>query len=229
MRKLLFLLLVASILLAVVVFAAGGGGGSIVKKPEPEPEPDPILLEISQDEFDNLKCSTFKTINERVSCRINLKQETELNYLPEECRALPLSSPERENCKNFYNSVQTCWVGDNMNNPVACSRNQLGLSSSISADLNACEGDSICIADVTDKVHSLTKFRLYNLEWKAEYLTEEGVDVNHELLVDLITNLELKKQKYNAAETIDEKKQVIRAAQSLWQSFGNKIRKQVGI
>ena len=228
--KLIISFFAIAMLLAITVIAAGGGGSPIIRTlPEPEPEPDPILLEISQEEYDTLKCSTLKTIGERVSCRINLEQENELNYLPEECRALEKSGNDRVKCKNFYNSVQTCWIGSNQANPVACARTQLALGQSISSEISSCDGNSDCINDVTEKIHSLNKFRLYNLEWKAEYLIEEGVNINHELLVDLISNLELKKQKYNAAQTIQEKKQIIRNAQSLWQSFANKIRKQEGI
>ncbi|MBI2664167.1 hypothetical protein HYX10_02390 [Candidatus Woesearchaeota archaeon] len=226
MRQILLAFL-AAVMLASAAFAAGGGGGSIVVKKEPEPEKPAYLQEISQDEADSLKCSTLATINERVSCRINLEQENELYYLPEECRALDGGS--REKCKAFYSSVQVCWNRENRHDPVGCARNKLGLSESIAADVAGCGSDALCIAAVADKVHSLAKFRLYNLEWKAEYLVEEGISVNHELLVDLVVNLELKKQEYNAAETIPDKIGVLRAAQRIWQKFAERIKQQEGL
>ena len=95
--------------------------------------------------------------------------------------------------------------------------------------MQACKGNATCIGDVAEKVHSLNKFRIYNLEWKAEYLAEqEGIAINHELLVDLVTNLELKKQDYNAAGTVAEKKESIMEAKNLWKSFADKVRTQVG-
>ena len=195
--KFLSSLFIVSIVLTVAVIAAGGGGGTIIRPPT-EPEPEPLPDGLTDEEVSTLKCSTLKTINERVSCRINLERENELYYLPEECRAL--DGDDREKCKDFYNSVQTCWTGSNAENPVACARNQLGLSSDIAGQIASCTDDA-CVNDVTDKVHSLVKFRLYNLEWKAEYLVDEGVDINHELLVDVVANLELKKQQYNEAAT----------------------------
>lgn len=204
-------------LLAVSVFAAGGGGGPVVV-----PEKPAVHLDVTAEEASSLKCSTLTTVQERVSCRIGLPEENEFDYLPEECRSLDGNA--REKCKGFYSSVQKCWVGENLNSPVGCARRVLGLGSSVSEAVAACKGKRACLSGVAASVDSLNKFRLYNLEWKAEYAAEnEGVDVNHELLVDLIVNLERKKLEYNAALTVAEKKLVLLDAQRLWRSFVSKV------
>ena len=208
-----------------VVLAAGGGGGSpvVVKKLEPKPF---VPADVTPDEAANLKCSALKSINERVSCRIGLEGENEFNYLPEECRSLNGSS--RENCKGFYSSVQSCWASVSDADSVACVRRQLNLGGDVSSDVSSCAGDGVCLKDVAERVHSLNKFRLYNLEWKAEYLVEsEGVPISRELLVDLVVNLELKKQEYNSAVDIEGKIQALRGVRQIWKSFADKVRTQV--
>ncbi len=221
----LFMISILFILLTAAVIAAGGGGAPIVV---PKAEPKVPSSGVTPEESSAFKCSTLATIQERISCRLELKSDNELNYLPEECRAL--SGDKRDSCKGFYSSVQSCWVGNNRANPVACVRSQLTIGKNISAEVKACEGNATCVQDVSERVHSLAKFRIYNLEWKAEYLLEqEGVSISRELLVDLVKNLELKKQEYNNAITISEKQQVLRDARQLWQSFASKVKEKVGI
>jgi hypothetical protein len=210
--------------------SAAGGGGFIIE--EYLPAPPLVAGNYTPEDATALKCSTLTTISERVGCRLDLTYENELAYLPEECRAL--EGTPRAECKQFYSSVQQCWSGVNMADPVDCARRSLGLGKNISADLATCTGEDTCIGNITQRTHSLIKFRMYNLEWKAEYLLEDelpeiGVHMSRELLVDLVVNLELKKQEYNEAKTLAEKKVVLQGARSLWQSFGSKVKQEVGI
>jgi hypothetical protein len=210
--------------------SAAGGGGFIIEKNLPAP---PLVAgNYTPEDAASLKCSTLTTIGERVGCRLDLTYENELAYLPEECRAL--EGTPRAECKQFYSSVQQCWSGVNMADPVDCARRSLGLGKNISADLATCTGESTCIGNITQRTHSLIKFRLYNAEWKAEYLIEDelpeiGVHMSRELLVDFVVSLEVKKQEYNAAITLDEKQHVIRSAQMMWLSFADKVREAAGI
>ena len=188
--------------------------------------PPQVAGNYTPEEAETLKCSTLSSRCGRISCRISLKQENELNYLPEECRAL--DGGKRESCKVFYSSVQSCWLPESQANPVACVRSQLSLGKNISEQVKACGGNSSCISEVAEKVHQLNKFRLYNLEWKAEYLAEEeGTGISHELLVDLVDKLEQKKLEYNGAAALKEKKQVLVDAKKIWQSFVKKVKGKV--
>ena len=93
-----------------------------------------------------------------------------------------------------------------------------------------CEGltgteRSNCILQLRDKVDTVVKFRLYNLEEKSERLKDRGV--SEELVVDFVSLIEQKKQEYNQATTAEQKKAIVREVKELWQSFITKAKAQV--
>ncbi len=170
----------------------------------------------------NLKCSELKTARERSKCRVNLPEENELNYLPEECRELTGISKAR--CVTTYQTVQQCFTLENDVARVSCAKKNLVLSR-VADEKIKCANNSTCTEELKVKVFDLVKFRIYNLEYKAQELREKGVDES--LVLDFITSAEEKKVEFNNAQTLEEKKQVVRDVIQLWTEFIKKAMEQV--
>lgn len=169
-----------------------------------------------------LKCSELGTSRERLKCRINLPYENELNYLPEECRGL--IGIDRARCVTTYQTVHQCFQLQNDVARVACAKKNLVLVS-ITEEKGKCAGNSTCIQELQTKVFDSVKFRIYNLEQKAQELKEKGVDEN--LVLDFITSAEQKKAEFNNAKAIAEKKQVVNDVIKLWLDFVKKAKEQL--
>ena len=170
----------------------------------------------------NLKCSELKTARERIKCRVNLPEENELNYLPEECREL--TGIFKARCVTTYQTVQQCFALENDAARVACAKKNLVLSR-VADDKIGCANNTTCTEELKTKVFDLVKFRIYNLEYKAQELKEKGVDEG--LVLDFITAVEQKKVEFNNAQTIAGKKQIVRDVISLWTEFVQKAKEQV--
>ena len=168
------------------------------------------------------KCGELTSSRERIKCRINLPYENELNYLPEECRGL--TGIYKAGCVTTYQIVHHCFFLKNDVARVECAKKELVLSS-IAEEKGKCAGNSTCIQELQTKVFDLVKFRIYNLEQKAQELKEKGVDEN--LVLDFITSAEAKKMEFNNAQTIAEKKQVVNGVIKLWLDFVSQAKKQV--
>lgn len=170
----------------------------------------------------NLKCSELRTARERIKCRINLPFETELNYLPEECREL--AGLQRARCVTNYQTVQRCFEFENDVAKVDCAKKNLVLTI-VAEEKSKCANNTTCIDELKGKVFDLVKFRIYNLEYKAQELKEKGV--SEELILDFITAAEQKKVEFNNAQTIAEKKQIVQDVIKLWKDFVKKGKEQV--
>ncbi len=170
------------------------------------------------------KCSGLTSKKERIRCRIRLDKENEYNYLPEECRAQ--SGNERINCTKAYKSVEKCWEFEKDQRRFECARNEFALRN-IADERAECEalGDnkSACLRNFREKVDRAVKFRIYNLEEKAERLMGKG-KANESELVDLVEQLEQKKLDYNKARTKEAKKIVLQDVRELWKAFVDKIK-----
>ncbi|MBI2574891.1 hypothetical protein HYV82_03330 [Candidatus Woesearchaeota archaeon] len=172
------------------------------------------------------KCSELQTKKARLKCRINLPEENEYDYLPEECRAL--SGASRGNCTSNYQKVQKCWQFDRDERRFECARNEFALKN-IANERAECEAlgtnKSSCMRQLREKVDAYIKFRIYNLEEKAGRLKNKGV--SEARVVDLVAALEDKKLAYNAADTKDEKKKVLKEVKELWRVFVEEAKMQI--
>jgi hypothetical protein len=74
---------------------------------------------------EGFRCSDLPTMRERIACRIKLKHENELNYLPEECRVL--TGLERAKCINNYKNTIICFSKESDEEIVNCARRAIGL------------------------------------------------------------------------------------------------------
>lgn len=73
---------------------------------------------------------------------------------------------------------------------------------------------------------TLIKFRFYNLEYKAQEIMEK-YNISESLVVDFISSIETKKQEFNNASSIEEKKQIIKDVSNLWRQFIDQVKSEI--
>jgi predicted DNA-binding protein YlxM (UPF0122 family) len=174
---------------------------------------------------DGFRCSDLPTMRERIACRIKLKQENELNYLPEECRVL--TGLERAKCINNYKNTIICFNKESDEERVNCARRAIGLQiATIQQAREDCKGNQTCLNELKEKVFTLIKFRFYNLEYKAQEIMEK-YNISESLVVDFISSIETKKQEFNNARSIEEKKQIIKDVIILWRQFIDQVKSEI--
>jgi len=177
----------------------------------------------------NVTCSNLTTVRERIRCRIRLAAANEINYLPEECRAM--AGDERARCIEDYKKVQTCWSLRGTRDRVACVREKFGLLGNLSQEKISCDEKidsekTACLNNLRAKAYGIIKFRLYNLEERAESLMDKGL-ISEELAVNFITALELKKVEFNEATSLAARKKVLEDVKVLWEAFRQEAMKQI--
>ncbi|MBI2140797.1 hypothetical protein HYU16_00055 [Candidatus Woesearchaeota archaeon] len=213
-------------ILAAAVYAASGP--SVVVKKE-TPKPQPRAGEVTPDEAARYKCSELTTMKDRIKCRLQLKEENEYDYLPEECRAQINES--REKCVSNYKKSQNCWASDKDSERFKCAASAFGLAGTVASQKAICDGltgqnRSDCILQLRDRVDAVVKFKIYNLEDKAQRLMQKGL-VSEENVTDFVTAMEQQKQNYNDAKTVAEKKTIVKSVQRLWQAFIAQAKAQI--
>jgi len=166
-----------------------------------------------EDKGEELKCGGYLGIEDRVRCRINLREEQAdeyENFFPEECR----SWEDKGKCVSLYRAVQTCWEQGSSVSRIACLRGKVGLEN-VASQRSQCQGDQQCLNDLKEDVYTLIKLRLYNLEEEAEELYEEGI-ISEDTLVDFVVKMEKSKLAFNEAQSKEERRNVILQARQYW-------------
>jgi hypothetical protein len=165
------------------------------------------------------KCSTLGTLQERIRCRIGLKEENELNYLPEECK--PLLGRKRVDCIKLYSATNKCFDIKDEDGKLNCARSAVNITDvrqeAANCKIKLGNEKDACMNNLKAKAYGLIKFRFYNLEYRAQQLKDKGV--SEDLIVKFISDLELKKQSFNDAKSSAERKQMILDARQLWKDF----------
>lgn len=164
----------------------------------------------------------------RVKCRLSLtedelSEELRISYLPEECNAIG-STFGREKCVNLYADSQECWIIEESAERWNCLRKVVNVGD-LEGAKQICEKSSNkakCGAELKHGVYGLIKFRFYNLEERAEEYLEEG-KASLDDVIDIVTLLEEKKQEFNKAKTIEERRKMILDTRSAWKEFENKV------
>ncbi len=229
--KIAVVVVLAVIVLSVLSLTAYAVSGPISpqKKAVDAQQPaQPKAGEVTLEEAARYKCSSIQTMQDRIRCRLSLAEENEYDYLPEECRALINQS--REKCVANYKKAQNCWTSLKDTERFSCAKKAFGLDGTVASLKAACDtligtNRSNCILGLAGKVDNVVKFRIYNLEEKAQHLMEKGA--NEELVANFVVLLEQKKQGYNNANTTEEKKAVVMEVQRSWQSFISNAKRQV--
>lgn len=227
-RKFVAASMFALALVAVLsLFAYAASGPSAARTAKNEEKPQPKAGEVTPEEAVKYKCSSADTMRERIKCRLQLAEENEYDYLPEECRAQVNES--REKCVANYRKSQDCWKSDKDSERFRCAASAFGLVGTVASQKAQCENltgtnRSSCILQLRDRVDAVVKFRIYNLEDKAQHLMEKGL-VDQETVTGFVTAMEQQKQNYNDAKTIAEKKDIAKGVQKLWREFIAKVKK----
>ena len=215
-------------MLSMVAYAVSGPISPQKKAVDAQQPAQPKAGEVTPEEAARYKCSSIQTMQDRIRCRLSLAEENEYDYLPEECRALINQS--REKCVANYKKSQGCWASLKDTERFSCAKKAFGLDGTVASQKGACDAltgtnRSNCILNLTGKVDAIVKFRIYNLEEKAQRLMEKGA--NGELVANFVILLEQKKQEYNSANTTEQKKTVVREVQHSWQAFITKAKQLV--
>ena len=173
-----------------------------------------------------LKCGGLMDIKDRIVCRLNLRKDQQdeyENFFPEECR----ERADQEQCLAEYQVVQECWDFPNGESRINCVKRVMNLGDILTEKANCNALDSgkrdNCNANLTQKVHGLVKFRLYNLEEMAEEFLEQG-KLDEPDVVEFIAIIEQKKLDFNNASSNDERKQILLDAREEWKRLLEKVR-----
>lgn len=155
-----------------------------------------------------------------------LTREYELEYLPEECRLMEDESRKNE-CVTLYASYRPCWEKPIGEARSVCARSILGLGQNIAREMSQCVQDNeknimTCRLNLRQKVYELIKFRLYDLEERAEDLIERGAD--KELIADFVVFITQSKDRFNKALTKEERKQIIMEVRREWKEFVKNVK-----
>ncbi len=167
-------------------------------------------------------CSEYNTSKDRIRCRINLAEENEYDFLPEECKNQ--TGVLRATCVQSYKKVSKCWDEDSDSKRFECAKKEYVLENVANerAKCEALENHTDCKKELIKKVDTLVKFRIYNLEQKAQKMKEKGA--NEETVVDFITLLESKKLEYNQQISKEGKKKILDDIRSAWTQFVKQAR-----
>ena len=166
------------------------------------------------------KCGGYLDIEDRVRCRLNLREEQKdeyENFFPEECK----SWPDQRKCVQLYKSVQNCWKLPNSLARISCLQGKVGITN-VREQKSECGTDEACREKLRQEVYTLIKLRLYNLEEEAEELMEEGKLTKSEV-AEFVVKMEQSKLAFNQASDKQERKQVIVQARAYWIELMKKV------
>ena len=157
-------------------------------------------------------------MKERITCRLNIPDELArqgLTFVPEECRVL--NGTDRARCLTNYDWLQRCRHLSADPDRNKCYLAQINVTN-IATHRIACGSNLTCLDDLREKVFGFVKFRIYNLEEKAELLADREL-ITEDQAIDFIQILELKKQSFNDAKNVTAKKAVVKEIQTEWQNL----------
>ena len=159
-------------------------------------------------------CGNLPSVQARVRCRLYVIEPPQLDT-PEECRVLAPTS--RAGCVTFHRELLPC-LGDDTAESLRCARSVIA-PGDIAAEAAACNvsGAASCLPALRDKAYRMTRFRLLLLRHQARSLLSRGV--TEELVVDFISNLEVRMQAFNSVSTAAEKVNIITQVKQLWEEF----------
>lgn len=169
---------------------------------------------------EELKCWELPSTLERVQCRLALVvDEPELYYVPEECRDLP--DDKQQTCFKWYDEFQKCRPFPLGQSRDSCAKQKIGLGE-VSVEKTACAGNSTCLSELKRKVLLFAKFKLYDLQDKAERWLRNR-NASYAEVVRFIALVDQRKLEYAAAASIPEKVEVLRASQRGYIDFVRRV------
>ena len=173
-------------------------------------------------------CEESDNREERIRCRLSVVKKhgtylvSEERHDSDECRNL--EGEQKESCNLKYRAYRKCTeIHEGRADVLVCVRKALGTEKNVKEDVSECrqmEGEdrTECNSEVKDRVYDTIKIRLQGLQDKAEeYLSRAYV--SEELASRLINAIELKKEEFDSAETLGEKREVINQVKRIWSAF----------
>jgi len=135
-----------------------------------------------------------------------------------------LEGEQKESCNLKYTAYRKCSeINEEKDAVLSCVRQILGTEKNVKEDVSECrqmEGEdrTECNSEVKDRVYDTIKLRLQGLQDKSEEYLSRGY-VSEELASRLINAIELKKEEFDSAETLDEKREIINQVKRIWSAF----------
>lgn len=167
----------------------------------------------------SLECRDLPTLKQRVECRLNLEKTPpaglNIAYMPEECIAV-LDETGKEECIMRYSDAQSCWNKDYARTD-NCLKEQLDLKN-IASRKNSCNGDASCLYSLNADVNNLAKFRIHELEYRAERMLSKGM-LSEDSAIDIISYLEQQKLAFGNSPTTSDKVRVLSNVIDKWTDF----------
>ena len=166
-------------------------------------------------------------MKDRVSCRLgltaaDLANELKIAYLPEECRQI--NNPDQKDaCIQTYSESQKCWQFDIGQQRNSCLKDMLNITD-ISAQKDNCQNNADCNANLKNNVYTLAKFKIYDLEERAEEMLDKNL-ITKDQAATIITQLEQDKILFNQAINKNGRITALNAAKTHWIAFINEVRK----
>lgn len=162
-------------------------------------------------------CGGQPSIPARTRCRLYLHESPSVD-LPEECRIQ--GSAGRLSCILLRKQMLPC-LAQNGSDALSCARRVIGLGDLaqekvVCASLAGAQKDT-CMATLAEKVFRLVQFKFLVLQHRAASLLTRGA--TEELIVDFISNVEVRNQAFSSVATIAEKQNIVRQVQHLWEDF----------
>ncbi|MDO8340151.1 MAG: hypothetical protein Q7T16_05855 [Candidatus Burarchaeum sp.] len=184
---------------------------------------DEIEVEIEKE------CEREDGMRGRMECRIkekmklrgqNATNNSARNFsMANVCKEL--NGTEQVSCMARYRIINKCPFMPTLRATEVCVRNQLRISENIREQSRECDDEGVnaseCREELKDKVDTLVLSRFEVLKERAARLQEKGA--NETLVVDFIADVDQKAAEYEAADTKDEKKQIVRNVAALWREF----------
>lgn len=167
------------------------------------------------------KCNDLESTEERVKCRLQTKDTAQLlRQMPEECR--DLKGPEKSKCVAGYQANVKCQTLKSDVARVGCAKTAQQLKD-VKSEKEACmkkEGANkkTCAKNLKDKVSNVVKFRIRNLQQKAQDWQGKG-KVTEENALAFVSSLEQKVVEFEQAQSPADKKEVVKSVQKLWIDF----------
>jgi hypothetical protein len=171
----------------------------------------------------SLECADLATLKQRIQCRLDLKKDPpsglNIAFMPEECSTL-FDAASKDACILRYSNAQSCWNSDSTTTD-KCLKKQLNLND-LQSRKNACN-DASCLATLSDDVDILTKFRIQELQNRAEAMLNKGL-ISESDAIDIIYYLEQQKLAYNNAPTSADKIRYLENVKDKWIEFIDGLR-----
>jgi hypothetical protein len=202
----------------------------LIVTPEPLPEGFALVTATPSPTPGPRSCDAPSDIRERIRCRVRLPETHEarsLPYTPEECRRV--GGAPRQQCLANYDATAFCFTHPADSAREACARGALGLRP-LAEMLEECRARTLaarddCLQGLRTRWFWVIKFRIYNLEYKAQELIERGV--SEDLAVDFIALLEQKKIDFTENLDFEPKKRVLREVAQAWAEFRSQAIAQI--